>query len=72
VKRRAGASDLELWAWRVPVFDTARAHPAQPVVASHLRRPGQQAVGRAAVAALLAVHDEGDQVKRASAEPELT
>jgi hypothetical protein len=50
-----------------PVADQA----AQPVVASHLSRPGQQAVCRGAVAALLAVEGEGDQVQRAAAQPEL-
>ena len=48
-----------------PIADQA----AQPVVAGHLRRPGQQAVCGGAVAALLAVHGEGDQVQRAAASP---
>jgi len=43
---------------------------AQPVVASHPGRPGQQAVRRGVAAAALAVGGEGDQVQRAAAEPD--
>ena len=39
---------------------------AQPVVADHLSRPGQQPVGGGALAAAFAVHGEGDQVQRAA------
>jgi hypothetical protein len=44
---------------------------AQPVGAGHLGGPGEQAVGRAAVAAAFAVQGEDDQVQRAAAEREL-
>lgn len=50
-----------------PVADQA----AQPVVASHLSRPGQQAVGCGVVAAAFAAEGQGDQVQRAAAQPEL-
>src|SRR6185312_171254 len=46
-----------------PVADQA----AQPGVACHLSRLGQQAVCGGAVAALLAAHGEGNQVQRAAA-----
>jgi hypothetical protein len=44
---------------------------AQSIAASHLRRPGQQAVCRGVVAGALAVEGEDHQVQRAAAQPEL-
>ena len=54
-----------------PADDPVADQAAQPVAASHLSRPGQQAVSGGAVAAPLAVHGEGNQVQRAAAQPEL-